>query len=118
MTRPPLPMSPSYLAVVRGILNLHRLAIDGRDESPEADAIRDATDGPWEALTEVERKRVRGLSEDLYSMTDPTAELPRPLNPQAQARLTDIEIARKTGQWDRALVLLRSWGASFPDEIG
>src|SRR5688572_6954456 len=109
MPRRPLIMSPSYLAVARGIRELHRLAREGRDESPEADAIRDATDLPWEGLSEVERRRVSGLSEDLYSIMDPTENETRPRNPQAQARLTEAIIAYKQGEWDRALSLLRRW---------
>ncbi|WP_148591728.1 hypothetical protein [Aquisphaera giovannonii] len=50
------------------------MTVAGRLDSPEADAIRDVTDAPWEALTEVEKKRIAGLSEDLYSMTDPPRE--------------------------------------------
>jgi tetratricopeptide (TPR) repeat protein len=110
-------MSPSYLAVLRGVRELHRLTIEGRDESPEADAIRDATDAPWEALTDAERKRVSGLSEDLYSISEPADERTRPNNPQAQAKLIDASIARESGQWDRALALLRRWGEYVPPAL-
>jgi tetratricopeptide (TPR) repeat protein len=110
MARQPLAMSPNYLAVVRGIRELHRLTLSGRDESPEADAVRDATDGPWEGLSEAERKRASGLSEDLYSISEPPADGPREMNPQAQARLNDAVEARQRGEWDRALELLRRWG--------
>ena len=67
MDRQPFAMSPDYLAFVHCVRELHRLACEGLDDSPEADAIRDAADDPWEALTEVERERACGLSEDLYS---------------------------------------------------
>jgi tetratricopeptide (TPR) repeat protein len=110
MTRQAFAMSPDCLAVIRGIRELHRLAVEGRDESPEADAIRDATDGPWEALSEVERRRVSGLSEDLYSISDPPAAGPQEMNPQAQSRLYEANEARTRGEWDRALGLLRRWG--------
>jgi tetratricopeptide (TPR) repeat protein len=110
MTRQAFAMSPNYLTFIRGIRELHRLAIEGRDESPEADAIRDATDGPWEALSEAERKRLIGLSEDLYSISEPSAEGPQVMNPQAQARLIVAVEARTRGEWDRALELLRRWG--------
>src|SRR3954454_14560133 len=117
MTRHPLPMSPNYLAVLRGVRELHQLTVEGRDESPEADAIRDSTDTSWEALTEAERKRVSGISEDLYSISDPAEESPRQLNPQAQAKLTDAFIARESGQWDRAIELLRRWGRYIPPAL-
>jgi tetratricopeptide (TPR) repeat protein len=107
-------MSPNYRAVIRGIRELHRLAIAGQDESPEADAIRDAMDGPWGALSDVERKRASGVSEDLYSISEPVTSGKQELNPQAQARLNDAFEARERGDWDRALELLRRWGKYFP----
>jgi tetratricopeptide (TPR) repeat protein len=113
MAHQPFTRSPNYLAAVRGLHELHRLTLEGLDESHEADAVRDTTDDPWEGLSEVERKRVTGLSEDLYSISDRTADEPRQMNPQAQARLDDVEEARARGEWDRALELLRRWGKHF-----
>jgi tetratricopeptide (TPR) repeat protein len=107
----PLTMNPNYLAMVRGTRELHRLlAAGGKDDSPEAGAIRDATDGPWEALSEVERNRVRNLSEDLYSLVEPPPAV-QPMNPQAQAKLNEAFEAKQRGEWDRALDLLRRWRA-------
>jgi hypothetical protein len=60
-------MNFNYDACLHGIRAIHQLAIEGRDESPEADAIRDATDAPWLALSEAERARLRRFSEDLHS---------------------------------------------------
>lgn len=117
MTRQTLEMSSSYLAVVRGIRELHRLTLLGMDESPEADAIRDATDGPWEALSEEERKRAAGLSKDLFSISEPTSEEVPEENSQAQAGLNEVEAARAQGEWDRALELLRRWGKYLPPAL-
>jgi tetratricopeptide (TPR) repeat protein len=99
-------MSPNYRAYVRGVRELHQLSVAGKEDSPEADAIRDATDGPWEALSEVERERVGNLSEDLYSLVEPPPAA-QPMNPQAQAKLNEAFEARERGEWDRALELLR-----------
>jgi hypothetical protein len=60
-------MNVNYRAYLDGIRALHQLAIEGRDESPDADAIRDATDAPWVALSEPERERLRRFSENLHS---------------------------------------------------
>jgi tetratricopeptide (TPR) repeat protein len=109
MAPQPLTFSPNYLAVARGIRELHRLGLECQDDSPEADAIRDATDGPWEALSETERRRVSGLSEDLYSISEPVSEVPE-TNPQAQAKLVEAFEASHRGEWDRALELVRRWG--------
>jgi tetratricopeptide (TPR) repeat protein len=106
-----LTMSAGFLATVRGLRELHQLTAAGRLDSPEADAVRDATDAPWEALTETEKKRVGGLSEDLYSITEPARTAVKELNPQAQARLVDIYQARQRGEWDRVFELLRRWKA-------
>ncbi len=110
MVAKPLTMSPAYLAMVRGTRELHQFLAAGKDDSPEADAIRDATDGPWQALSEVERNRVRNLSEDLYSLAEP-APTSQAMNAQAQAKLLEAFEARKRGEWDRALDLLRQWQA-------
>jgi len=110
MSPRPLPMSPSYLAMVRGTRDLHQLLAAGKDDSPEADAIRDATDGPWQVLSEAERNRIGGLSEDLYSLVEPPPAA-LPMNPQAQAKLSEAFEARHRGEWDRALNLLRRWRA-------
>jgi tetratricopeptide (TPR) repeat protein len=103
-------MNPNYLAVVRGVRELHQLSVAGKEDSSDADAIRDVTDHPWEALSEVERNRVRNLSEDLYALVEPPPAA-RPMNPQAQAKLTEIVEARQRGEWDRALDLVRRWRA-------
>jgi tetratricopeptide (TPR) repeat protein len=107
----PFTMNPSYLAMVRGVRELHLLIAEGKDDSPEADMIRDSTDAPWESLSELERRRVRNLSEDLYSLHEPVAS-PGPPNPIAFSKLLDALEARKQGEWDRALDLLRQWGSS------
>jgi len=107
----PFPVNPNYLTVIRGLLHMHWLATGGQFESPEADAIRDAMDGPWEGLSEVERKRIGGLSQDLNAILDTEATKPPPeMNPQAQEKLNQAYEARGRGEWDRALELLRRWG--------
>jgi len=100
-----LTLNPNYIAMVRGTIALHTLIAEGKDDSPEADAIRDATDAPWETLSEIERERVRGLSEDLYSLTDSVTQ--KPMNDQAISQILGAVEARRQGNWDRALELLR-----------
>jgi tetratricopeptide (TPR) repeat protein len=112
MPRHPFLFNPNYLAVARGLQELHRFIQNGQDDSPEADAIRDATDAPWRSLSEAERNRLAGLSEDLYSISEPVAT--EPMNPQAQAKLNEAVEARENGDWDRALELLRRWGKHIP----
>ena len=92
MTRQPLAMSPDYLAVARGVRELHKLTVTAdQDESPEADAIRDAADGPvGKGLSETERNRGEGTIRRTF--TPSVIRLPSeplPTNPQAQARLAE-----------------------------
>lgn len=104
----PLHFSAAYREFASTVRSLHRLAVEGRDESPEADAIREASDLPWDALTEAERERATGLSGDLYSVSEVAHET-EPMNPQAQLKINDFYESRRRGEWDRALKLLRRW---------
>lgn len=67
-------MRSSYLTVMHGLFEMYRLAKEGKFESPEADAIRDAMDGPWALLTELERKRAREVSEALNAIIEANLE--------------------------------------------
>ena len=52
MIRPqPFPSSPSYQAVVRALLRMHRFTLEGQDESEEAESLRESMNGPWEGLS-------------------------------------------------------------------
>ena len=99
MVPKPLTMNPNYLAMVRGTRELHQLLAAGKEDSPEADAIRDATDGPWQTLSETERGRVRNLSRRplLPHRTSPPAQ---PMDAEAQAKLNEAFEARLRGEWE------------------
>jgi tetratricopeptide (TPR) repeat protein len=107
MRHEPLDMTPQYREFVRGVRELHRLALNDDDESQEADEIRDAIDAPWQALSEIERKRASGLSEDLYSIGEPRTEELLEMSPQAEAELRGVVESLRRGEWDAALELLR-----------
>ena len=109
-------MSTNYRAYVRGVRELHQLSAAGKEDSPDADAIRDATDGPWESLSEVERKRVGNLSEDLYSLVEPPPAA-QPMNPKVQAKQNEAVAAGRRGEWDRALNLLRPCAAYLAPDM-
>jgi tetratricopeptide (TPR) repeat protein len=107
----PFSDNANYQSEIRAILALHRLWLDGKGESAEADAVRDATDGHWELLSDAERKRIRGLSEDLNSIENELGgQTTTEMNPQAQAKLVEALECRQRGEWDRALELYRRWG--------
>ena len=94
MVRQAVSNSPAYCESIRGLLRLHSLAESGQDESPEADAIRDSLEQVWHGLSDVEKKRIAGLSEDLYSLTDPFCE-PSPITPEAERGLSDAIAAKE-----------------------
>lgn len=112
MNPKPWTFSPAYVEFARSVRELHRLAAEGREESPEADEIREASDGPWYALSEIERARAVGLSGDLDTLIEPPSEA-LPMNPQAQSNLNECYEARERGDWDRALELLRRLAKSI-----
>jgi hypothetical protein len=89
MTRPqPFPSSPSYQAVIRALLRMHRFTLERQDESEEAESLRESMSGPWEGLSTVERERVTGLSRDLYEISDHPSQAPEPMNPQRKENST------------------------------
>jgi hypothetical protein len=51
------------------LLELHALDQQGREESADAEAIRDKMDRPWYAMPQRETDLMRGLSEDLYQVS-------------------------------------------------
>ena len=100
--------SPSYKLVAKGLVELHLLIKDGKDDSPEAESVRDALDAPLKALNRTEKERAQWLSEDLFSVSEPpAATTQKELNPQAQQQLNEAIEARQSREWDRALALLR-----------
>src|SRR5262249_46109765 len=114
----PLDLSPNYVAVAGGIRALHRLALLGQEDSAAADAIRDATDAAWEALSEAERNRARGLSEDLYSISEPRTNGHKTLAPDGRSPAQDVVEAQRRGDWDLALELLRKTAQDLsPGEV-
>ena len=110
----PYPSSPSYQTVVSALLRMHTLTLDGKDESEEAESVRESMGDHWESLSDVEQERVMGLSEDLYEISDRPDRAPEPMNPQAQGKLNEAYESRERGERDRALGLFRRWGKYVP----
>ena len=109
MVTQPFSTKPAYAQLVTALLRLHSLTEAGQDESPEADAIRDSMERTWFDLSEAEKKRLTGLSQDLFSISEATGQA-LPSNSQSQRKLLEAIEARDSGDWDMALELLRRWG--------
>ncbi|MEX0794695.1 MAG: hypothetical protein WD045_16275 [Pirellulaceae bacterium] len=100
--------SPNFRVVAKGLIELHRLIKQGLEESQEAEDIRDSLDAPLDAMSPTEKERAQWLSEDLYSISEPTADLPLALmEPRAQLDFLEAMESRHRGDWDRALAFLR-----------
>lgn len=54
-------------------LQIHRLDRAGKGETPEADSLREESDGPWREMTEAEREEARRYSGDLDRDVEATA---------------------------------------------
>ncbi len=108
MVTPPPFGSVSFRLVVRGLVALHRLIKEGKDDSPDAERIRDAPDAPLKALNATEKNRAQWLSDDLYSISEPDAGTKhRAMDPQFQQQLNEALEARQSRDWDRSLAILR-----------
>lgn len=114
--RTPAP-SPTFLLVAKELVALHRLIRDGKDDSPEAEAVRDALDGPLNALNPTEKERAQWLSEDLYSGSEPPPEERKAMTAEAQQQFAEAFEAKGRGEWDRALILLRRWQTHIAPEV-
>ncbi len=101
--------SSSFGLVARGLVELHRLGKEGKDDSPEAELVRDAMDAPWNALSRTEVERAQWLSEDLYSVSEPRASFAQmEMDTNVQQQLGMAIEAKSSHEWDRALTLLRA----------
>ncbi len=102
--------SSSFKLMARGLVELHRLIKEGRDDSPEGESVRDALDTPLHALNRTEKERAEWLTVDLYSVSEPpAASTLKEMTPQAQQQLIEAYEAQQNQEWDRALELLRRW---------
>ena len=106
--------SPNFDQVARGLVALHRLIREGKDESAEAESLRDALDIPLKALDEAEKQSAQWLSEDLYSISDPPAHSDLPeMQAEAHQALFEANQALLNHDWSKALSLLRDRQDNF-----
>lgn len=104
-----LRLGNAYQQSVQGLLRLHALEMEGKEESEEANVLRDQLEEPWHHLTAEEQKRLHGLSEDLHSLSATQDTVPKEINPQVQKGLAKAREEVDAGNWDKALELLRRW---------
>jgi hypothetical protein len=108
MAKQGFPTDPDYIESIHGLYRLHALTISGHDDSDEAQAVRAGLEQPGFRLSTADQTRIRGLSEDLYTLSEPPHAM-LSLNQEAQGGLIEALDARRLGDWDRALELLRRY---------
>src|SRR5262249_25251866 len=83
----------------------------------EADALRDEMDAPWYAMSEAERRRVGGLSEDLYSLAEGGAKQVAMTREERQRWAEEAKAALSAlqrGDYDTPLSFLRR---PYPEDV-
>ena len=102
-----IPERTAYQETVSGLLRLHRYTVEKQDKTDEYHGICEALEGYWGQMTPIERERTSGLSQDLYTVSDPPSAKLEPITPEAQGEFAAVYEARDRGDWDFALVMLR-----------
>jgi tetratricopeptide (TPR) repeat protein len=104
----PINKSP-FQECLRLLLELHALSVTGQGNSPEAAVLCGEMELPWDAMSDQEQERLRGLSTDLYSLQEGPKQIA--MTPQerhgwaveAKQALSGID----RGDYDTALTFLR-----------
>ncbi|HLX63460.1 MAG TPA: hypothetical protein VKX17_19475 [Planctomycetota bacterium] len=104
--------SEQYQQYKKLLLKLHDLTVQERDQTDEADAVRDAMDAPGSKLTALEHQRVSGLSADLYMLLNDEVKEPTDPSstPNAFAKFWDAR------NWDAVLSILRKQNVVISDD--
>ena len=101
--------NPHYVAHVELLKEIHLLMAQGKSATEEADALREATEPHWNALSDAERERIRWLSADLYSIEGKERFTKVPAEQRTREYLAPaFEAAWVVEDWDMILDLLRT----------
>jgi hypothetical protein len=107
-------LNPHFMEFVRLLYDLHVAIKEGRDETVEGEALRDRMDEPGSRLTREEVAAIHGISADFYSLTDEPNPGGSPITAEVLADLESALHARKTKDFQEALVLLRKHAECIP----
>jgi tetratricopeptide (TPR) repeat protein len=100
-----VPISSNLFQLAQLTLALQELTSQGLDESPEADLVREQMEFPWYQLSETEMDLSRGLSADLYSLSDD--ESPPPDAAGKNVSEAELKDAWESHDWGAVLKLMR-----------
>lgn len=107
--------NPAYERYETLLKQLHSLIREGKGQSPEADAVREAMDEPAARLDRAEVLRLKGLSADLYMLQGKevlATDGPRLELPELRSELSHFQ---DWNSWDAVLSLLRRRAPTVPD---
>src|SRR5713101_5688082 len=99
------------------LLELHQLFAEGKEETEEAEAIRDLMDSPWNDLGQPDRDRLNGLSEDLYAFGESRSKSNAMSMKENMELGAEIQRGFLANNWDRTLHLLRAGPPAPPGMI-
>src|SRR5262245_23804635 len=101
---------PPVLAYARLLRQVHALIAQGKGDTDEADALADLMDAPWYAMTPAEQARMRGLSADLYGLSEggpKQVDMTQEQFTEWQRAARDAYASSGAGEVDAALNFLR-----------
>lgn len=100
--------NPSYLKCEVLLKNLHLFVTEGKNDSEEADQVREEMDDLERDLNSAEMERLNGLSADLYMLQDDEIYEPGGMVGITPEQLNaQIRAAWENKDWDGMLRLLR-----------
>lgn len=107
MNAPTHLIDPTYEQYAACVRALHRLFLEGKGESEEADELRDRMDEPWETLTVEQQALVSGLTADLNWIRREPVRAEAARDVVLTEDLPKLGAAIKIGEWRSVLEILR-----------
>jgi len=109
------PIDENFREYVRLLLELHRLFVDGEEETPDSEALRERMDVAWEKLDAAQAQGVGGLAADLNWLRRGPAPGGGSLERPIQDDLLRLNFAIQAGDWHQVLKHLRRMGPLLQD---
>jgi hypothetical protein len=106
---------PAYSRYEALLKRLHELNRQGKQDSPEADLVRQAMDALWSRLSEADKALLAGLSSDLSSLAG--KELIRDAEVDERVLVARTCEAFEHGNWFGLLEALRYTHQHIPSEL-
>lgn len=106
---------PAFEAGLALLLRLHELAMDGQNDTDNADGVRDELDAHWSRLRADDRRFLQDISADLQTL-EPDYVKPRIIRWEDADFRTRLVRAHETKAWRDLLRLLRDEPSFLPED--